>query len=476
MPDITLVNLNLLYIRHLDRLDTEAHVPLGCLYLTRALEDAGIAVDFRDYQGNEYDDPFAEESLVDFLAKPEEPAPIIGLSLMANLLPFALLAARRIKERWPDRKIVLGGTGPKAVEDLILQRCPWIDVVASGEGEISVPRLVAALVEDGSLAKVPGIFWRSGEAVKRNPPPLRIADPDVIPFPAFDRVDLDAYAGYGVMTSRGCPYPCTFCSVAPVWDRRCSLRSPENVIAEMRAVHEATGTELFLFQDEFFVSSKANVLAFCDAFKKTGPPVRWKAFGRVDLTDEPTMRAMSEAGCVELRYGIESGSAKILERIRKGFTPEDSVRVLADAVRIFPHVDTFFIWGFPFEDMDDFHQSVFQMASFRTMGARVLLSLLCFLPQTDIYAEYRHSDRLEFCSWLLPEFMVTGHEVCRGARMTVKERHRPIFEYVESNRDLFPGFFHYDLENNVLPKLAVLQEFGFYAPDVSRRPVETTVS
>ena len=472
MADLTLVNLNLLYIRHYDRVDEEMHVPLGCLYLVRALEDAGLSVDFRDFQRHGEGDPFAEDALVRFL-EDRAPAPVIGLSVMANLLPFVLLAARRVRERWPDRTIVLGGTGPKAVEEGILAACPWIDVIAVGEGEVSAPRLAAALRDGLSLDDVPGIVWRRDGEIATNSPAPRICDLDAIPFPAFDRIDLPEYAGYGVMTSRGCPYPCTFCSVAPVWDRKSFLRSPTNIIAEMRDVHERTGADLFLFQDEFFVSSKKNVLAFCEEFRASGLPVTWKAFGRVNLTDEATMRAMADAGCTEVRYGIESGSPRILKRIKKGFSAEDSVRVVADAVRIFPHVDTFFIWGYPFEEMEDFHQTVFQMTSFRAMGARVLPSLLCFLPQTDIYLEYRDSDRFEFCTQLLPEFMVTGHEVCNGARVAIKECHQPIFDYVARHRKLFPGFFHYDLENNVLPKLKVLQEFGFYGRDVGDTGLET---
>ena len=96
------------------------------------------------------------------------------------------------------------------------------------------------------------------------------------------------------------------------------------------------------------------------------------------------------------------------------------------------------------------------------MGTRVLPSLLCFLPQTEIYREFAGSDRLEFCPDLFPEYMVTGHEICRGARVDVADEHRHIFDFINENQDLFPGFFHYDLERNVLPKLETLRQFGFY--------------
>jgi hypothetical protein len=96
------------------------------------------------------------------------------------------------------------------------------------------------------------------------------------------------------------------------------------------------------------------------------------------------------------------------------------------------------------------------------MGARILPSLLCLLQQTPIYESLDPNTRLEFCPWLLPEFVLTGHEVLRGSCVEVPERHRRYFELVLANPDIFPGFFHFDLQGNVLPKLELLRKFGFY--------------
>lgn len=458
--DITLVNLNLLYLRHMDRIERERHLPLGCLYLTSALEAAGYTVDLRDYQMFEGRDPFRPEAIADFC---RDPAPIIGLSCMANLLPFTIVAARELRRRFPDRLIVLGGVGAKSVEREVLEAFPWIDAVAHGEGERTVVELVRARREGRSIDDIAGLAVRRGGFVVRNPPQERIADLDAIPLPAYHHVDLARYDGYGLITSRGCPYPCTFCSVAPVWNRRSYSRSHEGLIAEMRLLHERAGVDLFLFQDEFFVSTKRHVLGFCEALARSGLQIRWKAFGRVNLTDVETLDAMAGAGCVEIRYGIESGSEAVLRRTKKGFRPEQSMEVVAEAVKRFPRVDTFFVWGFPFETLDDFHQSLFQMVTFRLMGARVLPSLLCYLPQTGIYEEYRHDPRFEFCPDLLPEYMLTGHELCRPWKIEIDREHAWLFDLVRAHPAIFPGFFHYDLEGNVRPKLRILREHGFYS-------------
>jgi anaerobic magnesium-protoporphyrin IX monomethyl ester cyclase len=488
--DITILNLNMLYIRYAGGPERERHVPLGPLYLTRALEEAGFKVDFKDYQLAEYEDIFEPDSILDFISPP---APIIGVSVMANLLPFAILSLKAIKERYPEITTVLAGVGPNAVERLILERFSWIDIVHSGEGERSGPKLVAALKNREPLATVPGIHYRAGSsslaapvgrdtcsnaplgALSSSVPPIgessrivytgreeRITDLDSLPLPAFDHIDLADYEGYGMMTSRGCPYPCTFCSVAPVWDRTSYFRSVKSIIEEMEYLHRKIGVQLFLFQDEFFLSGRERILEFTTALKKAALPVKWKAFGRINLVDDEMMRLMSETGCVELRFGIESGSDRVLDEVKKGFHATEAVNVVARAVKIFPRVDVFFVWGFPFETIDDFYASLFQMVSFRAMGARVLPSLLCLLPQTDLYRKWKEHYPLEFCPELFPEYMITGHEICHVSKCEIDPKYSEIYSLITGNPEIFPGFFHMGLRDNVMRKLALLKEYGFY--------------
>jgi len=130
----------------------------------------------------------------------------------------------------------------------------------------------------------------------------------------------------------------------------------------------------------------------------------------------------------------------------------------------FPRVDTFFVWGFPFETMEDFHQTLFQMIAFRLIGARILPSLLSLLPQTEIYREVRaEGRRLEFYPGLLPEYVLTGHEVCDDGHLEASPRHAFIFDFIREHPDLFPGFFLVDVADNVLPKFELLRQHGFYA-------------
>ncbi len=459
MADITILNLNMLYVRYFDAVERERHLPLGPLYVTAALERAGYSVDFRDYQLHDVPEPFSAAEVVRFL---DDPAPIVGFSCMANLLPFTLLAMKAFKERYPDRTAVLAGVGPKSVEEPILERFPWVDLIVRGESEDIAPKLVAALQAGAGLEKVPGVSFRKDGRIVHNERPPRIADLDGIPGPAYHHLDLSKYTGFGVITSRGCPYPCTFCSVAPIWDLRSCHRSPKSVVQEMRVLHEKAGANLILFQDEFFVSGRQRVMEFCDELAKSGMDLKWKAFGRINLTDEEMMRAMERTGCVEIRFGIESGSDKVLLATKKGFTSAETIPVVRRACDLFRRVDLFYVWGYPFETMEDFYQSVFQMISFRMMGGRILPSLLCLLPQTEIAREWVKKAALEFAPDLFPEYMITGHEVSRLAHVEIRPEHQAVFDFVRAHPDIFTGFFHVGLETNVRPKLKVLQEFGFY--------------
>ena len=121
--------------------------------------------------------------------------------------------------------------------------------------------------------------------------------------------------------------------------------------------------------------------------------------------------------------------------------------------------------------MENFSQSLFQMISLRMMDARILPSLLCLLPQTEIYHQWSSQVPLEFCLYLLPEFVFTGHEVCQGGSIEIPESHKEYFELIQQNPDIFPGFFHMDLESNVLSKLNLLRQFGFYPDPIVKSDV-----
>jgi len=468
MKDITLANLNMFFVRYPDRLKRSLHVPLGPLYLTSALEAEGLSVDFRDYQRCTYEEPFSTDNVVDFC---KDAADIIGLSCMANLLPFTILAAKEIKKRYPEKTVIIGGVGANSVEDKIIRKFPWIDIVARGEAETTIASLVSAVRDKRDLASDPGITYRENGNVRMTPAAERIKNLDSISRPAYHRIDLKKYLGCSILTSRGCPYTCTFCGVAPIWNRTPYSRTCKGVIEEMKFLNREHGVEYFVFQDEFFVSSKDRVLEFSEKLIRSGLKIKWHAFARINLTDKDALEAMAESGCQELRYGIESGANRILKKTRKGFTIEEAIEIVSTALLHIPKVGTYFMWGFPFETMDDFHETVSQMIYFRLLGAKILSSLFCFLPQIDIYKEYGGSLKLSFYPDLIPEYMLTGHDLFDG-HLCASEKHMFIYDFIREHPDIFPGFFLYEPEKNILPKFEILKELGFYLPGMEKQSHE----
>jgi len=103
------------------------------------------------------------------------------------------------------------------------------------------------------------------------------------------------------------------------------------------------------------------------------------------------------------------------------------------------------------------------------MGVRILPSLLCLLPQTELFKEYQNQYPLDFSPELFPEYMITGHEISTSGHFEISDLHLDKYRFIKENPDIFPGFFHMDLQNNILPKLAIMRKFGFY-------PLETDTS
>lgn len=462
MADITLVNLNMLYIKYLDgKVHRQCHLPLGPLYIISSLRNHRFEVDFRDYQLLEVNELFCPEVFSDFI---KDPAPIIGLSCMANLLPFVLYALPHLKSRYPDRTIVLGGVGPASIEREILECTPELDIISEGEGELNAPILIKSLQEKKPLEDIPGIFFRKNGRIIHNSRLPRINDLNSLPRPSYHGLDFTKYVGHNILGSRGCPYPCTFCSIAPIWGLKAYSRSNQNIINEMLEMHQMYEVKQFLFQDEFFVSGPERMIEFSHLLEKSGMDITYKAFARVDLVNEESLKAMADSGCVEIRFGVESGSDKVLKLTKKGFDSKTALRVVSLAKKLFRSVDAFYIWGFPFETMEDFSASLMQMITLRGMGVRILPSLLTYLPQTHIYKEFVDKSELEFCPHLLPEYMISGIERRGSVRINIDEKYSDLFEFVLRHKEIFPGFFHLDVENNIYPKLELLEEFEFYDP------------
>ncbi len=459
-PDITIVNLNLMLAVLDGSVEFQICEPLGPLYVTACLEREGFTVDFRDYQifvKNFRHDPFNLDHFAGFL---KGSARIVGFSCMSNLLPFALLAAKRLKEEDPNRIVILGGAGPTGVGHEIISNFDWVDYVCSGEGDRSIIGLMTALarqpVADRNPIHCPGFVARRNGKAAFTPHP-RILDLDALPFPAHNLLDFQEYdAVFSVITSRGCVYRCTFCTETNHWNNRVVFRSVERVVEEVKLASALSGMKLFAFQDAQLTGNRERAVRLFHRLRDEGPQLHWKCFARVDSIDDELLHLMAESGCVQVRFGIESGNNDVLKEMNKGFTIEQAYCAVCSALKHIQRVDATFIWGFPFETVSQCRETAKWIVRFRQAGCGVQGYLLSPLPNSAIFQGYQGP--LDFNERMITNFNCSGGENLTPSGTGILQNALHIFELVRRYPRIFPGFYVYDFKNNVEPKQRMLRE------------------
>jgi anaerobic magnesium-protoporphyrin IX monomethyl ester cyclase len=427
--------------------------PVGALYVVAAAEEAGYSVSFRDYALEHGPDLFSLDRITRFLAAAD--SPILGISCFANALPYALGAAERLRRQRPDIRIVLGGPGPSAVSTLILRSFPSVDYIVFGEGEETIVELLAYLHgKTSDPGTISGLAWRGMDGeVHRNPPRSRRRDLDSIPFPAYHHVDLSAYDVVGVAYSRGCPYACTYCDVVSMWDRRNIARSLENVLTEILELVTRHHISHIAFVDDLFTVDRKRILDFCSAFREAGSPTSWGCTTRIDRVDNELLDRMAEANCTYVFYGVESGSKKILSLVNKIVPAEKTVKAIQRSAKLGMYVHTPLMWGFPFENMNDFRETLGFGRYLEHCGANVFYTLATPLPATKLYEEFKN--RLVFN----PEIYSTI--IAPGRTVDLAE----VEELIRNNVDLFPGFYHF-ADGGIEEKIALGRKLNLNLSDI----------
>ncbi|MBV8368595.1 MAG: cobalamin-dependent protein [Candidatus Eremiobacteraeota bacterium] len=384
MSDITLVNTVL---------PSEVKVPpQGILYLTAALEAAGFDVDIRDYQLCEFDAPWEPATLARFV---EGSAPVIGFSAMSYALPLVIATARLVKERAPEKIIVAGGIGPSGAGAPLLDYCPAIDVIVDGEGERTIVELMQAIRDGRELGSVAGIIHRAGGRARANAPRPRIASMVELAPPAYHRVDFSRYRLVDSQFGRGCPFRCTFCDIAPFWNRLNTHRPIEHYADELERLVNVHGARDVFIVDDTFVLARKSILQFCGEIERRGIEFEWGCYARVDLMDEELIERMAAAGCRKVFYGVESGSDAVLGEIVKDTTVQMIIDAVTRSLRHFSFVTASFMWGFPGESLDDLRQTVAFLLYLTSLGASPQLNLVLPYSYSTLYKQYRDQIRFD---------------------------------------------------------------------------------
>lgn len=342
-----------------ERVKVMTFPPLGIQVLAPILRQAGHEVRMFDtcHPRMRADDIAAYAAV--------ESPDVIGLSFLSvTAYPYLKAAALTIKAANPDIPIIVGGPFATINAAQILEECPFIDSVGMGEGEELLPDYLAHLHEP---AVVDGLAWRRGDevVVNRSRPLLRdldqfpYADRQSLPIDYVESLPLDVPAVLSldkfctIQTSRGCPYTCIYCDIPSIGEGKWRARSAGHVLGEMQQLSDQGYRSIYLTDDHFLLQRK-RIAAICNGIIERDLQFHWGCEGRVDSVGVEQLPLMAKAHCEWLAYGVESGTQKMLDRLKKRQTLEQvEAAVLAAKSSGIARVHGFFVIGGPDETADD---------------------------------------------------------------------------------------------------------------------------
>jgi len=320
---------------------------------------------------------------------------ILGLGTKCNSYPLTIRIAREIKKRHPNVKIILGGPQASVVDIPTMKSFPFIDFVVRGEGEDTFPNLLKALSSTASspeLEEIPGITFRRGTEIVRNPDASPILDLDSLPLPAYYLdPSINDYKNISLEVGRGCPFNCTFCSTSGFFSRKFRLKSPQKIVEQMMFIKQKYGVNSITFVHDNFAVDRKKIIEFCETLLKCGEDFSWSCSARTDLVDDELIAIMSKAGCHGIFFGVETGSARLQGIIKKNLNLSDAVRRIQCADRHGIDTSAALITGFPEETKDDLRDTVnFFIDMLRFDNVDPQLTLLAPLVGTEIHSQYRN--------------------------------------------------------------------------------------
>jgi anaerobic magnesium-protoporphyrin IX monomethyl ester cyclase len=374
--------------------------PLGLAYVAAVLERSGHVVKILDRdvilrkEGIDFDraDDITISEIEDF--RPD----FIGISATTpNMLDVGQIS-KKIKAKFPNVQISLGGPHVTALPEETLKEFSSIDVAIIGEGE----ETSLDLVNGTALSDVKGIAYRKDGKVIKNEPRPHIADLDSLPFPAHHLLDMESYLRpsrftsrnlslrtTSIFTARGCPYRCNFCAGPIIFPGKVRYHSTKRVIAEIDNLLNKYNVEALYFAEDMFLASKKRATELLEEFIKQpwSKRLKWFAQARVNVIDPEMLDLMKRAGCAGVEYGFESGSQRILDAMNKVSKVEENVKAALLTRRAGLRFQANIIVGYPGETKEDFARTIAFLEKIKP--SNVGFNVFMPLPGTGIYDQLK---------------------------------------------------------------------------------------
>ncbi len=360
-------------------------VPMGAFYVAALLRENHYDVEILNWYNFNRED----QRIKDILA--EKKPDMIGFSVLHANRWGGIEIARVAKQMNPNVKTVFGGIGATFLWEHFLTHFKEIDFAVVGEGEYAFLNLVKCIEnkDHEQIQNIRGIAFRKGDKVVRTASAEFIRDLDELPVPA-------KYFTYQhVALTRGCPGNCTFCGSPKFWGHKVRFHSSDYFVDQLELLYKR-GVGFFYFSDDTFTLKKDRVIEICKKIIKRNIKISWAAISRVDHISEEILYWMKKAGCIQISYGVESGSEKIrkllnknikTDQIKKAFSLTTSYGILARA---------YFIYGCPGENRDTIQETIDLIHEIKPLS--VIFYILDIFPGARFMLILRKEPRKIFLS------------------------------------------------------------------------------
>jgi len=375
--------------------------PLGLAFVAAALERRGDEVEILDtialrYRGDDIREHIKGKRY-----------DVVGITMLTPMYLVALEVARLVKSLGENIKIVVGGAHPTLMPRETMEENPEIDFAVIGEGEETVVELMDALETGSPLSQVMGLAYRENGEVKITESRSFIQDLDTTPIPAYHLLPMHLYRptahsyqrlpSYNIMTVRGCPFSCIYCS--QFFGKKARYPSAKRIIQEMNLLIDKYGAKELHLQGDTLTANKKYVKELCQEIVNNGlhQKIKWQCETHTRTVNRELLEAMAEAGCRQISYGVETGSERLMKLIRKQTTGEiirEAFQMTKDAGIM---IRAFFMLGLPTETREESQQTIKFAKELDPTWAQFTVTTP--YPMTELYELAKKDGTLKSFRW-----------------------------------------------------------------------------
>ena len=391
----------------------DSHYPLGLAYLHSFLEKSGYSVDTLFL--NNYDIDVSSEMIHNTIKNKN--IHCIGFQILTNNRVSSFFLIEKVHELFPEMQILIGGIHTSIMYEQILRKYPYL-IAILGEGEETFLDILSSFnTVGGGIDDVQGIAYYRGDSVITTLARDLIPNLDLLPFPKHEIFFYEGKVLGNILTSRGCPFACSFCCLDTIGKRRVRYRSVENVVDEIEYMTKMFPSmkRLWIHDDTFLIKND-RAISICKEIIDRKIKLDFIASGRMKPLSAELVFYLEKAGFSQILFGLESGATDVLEKCKKKITKEDAINAFSLFSKSPIEVTAFLIVGLPGETKATILETAKLIKKLQRIKYTYYndIGILMVYPGTEVYRIAQNSNMIQDEFWLsenpTPFFTVEHHE------------------------------------------------------------------